>query len=159
MFGKIFKGLRDGARELGREIDRALNQEEMERIAAVVAMMAFLPDGNADDDEIEAGVNALKHQLGNLYKPSEMIGEVRKRVEVLKASPRFGKLELMSEIEKATDESDMTEAEFLVQVAAAIGEAPDPSLDKGVDPFTPAERALAREIALRLGVDPKTANI
>jgi tellurite resistance protein len=136
--------------------ERLLNADELGRLAAVVAMMAYLPDGNADDDEIEAGIAAILHRFGPIYKPSDLAREIRERVDVLKESRRFGKADLMAQILPARYSP---EADFLVQVAAAVGEAPDESLPKGADPFTPAERALAREIAAVLSVDPVAAGL
>lgn len=156
MFGKLLKGIGDAIDEVATATNRLLNTAEMGRVASVCAMMAYLPDGNADDDEIEAGVDVIGRRFGHVYKATEMVAEIRKRVNTLKESKRFGKIELMDELipARGTDE-----AKFLVQVAAAVGEAPDDSLPRGTDPFTPAERALAAEIAVHLGLDPKTAGI
>lgn len=156
MFGKIFKAVGSVIDEVGAEIKRGLSADEMKRAAAVCAMMAYLPDNNADDDEIEASVDAIKHRLGSTFSVREIVAEVKECVDAMKTSRRFGKLDMMDKLSPAVGTS---EAEFLVQVAAAVGEAPDDSLPKGSDPFTAAERALAREIAKALGVDPKTAGI
>lgn len=154
MFGKFFRKVGEGLENMADAADRALTAHEMGRIAAVCAMMSYLPDGNADDDEISAGLTAIKHKFGDLYKTGNMVAEITSRVNRLKESKRFGKMALMEEIEaaKGTDE-----AAFLLNVAAAVGEAPDPSLGKGEDPFTSAERALAKEIAGVLGVSTKVA--
>lgn len=156
MFGKIFKAIGSAMDEVSHAIDRELSADDMKQIAAVCAMMAYLPDGNADDDEIEAGVDAIKHKLGSTFTTREIVAQVKEYVGVMKESKRFGKLDMFDIIAPARASPF---GEFLVQVAAAVGEAPDASLDKGVDPFTAAERSLAREIAKALEVDPRKAGI
>lgn len=157
MFEKIVKGVQDAVTDITTAAKRYVGAHEMGRVAAVAAMMAYLPDGDADDDEIMQGVIAIQSRMGDAYKIDELVTAIQARVKKLQASKRFGKAALLEEIAPA---KDTPEAFFLVQVAAAVGEAVDPAAPKGgADPFTPAEWALAKEIAVALGVDPKTAGI
>jgi tellurite resistance protein len=129
-----------------KTINRAVGAQQMQRIAAICAMMAYLPDGDADDDEIDTGIAAIMQKLGaNTYSVGEMRSAVDRHVATLKASKRMGKIALMDLIKpaKGTDE-----AIDLVQFAAAVGDAPSPN----VPAYTEAEKALAIEIADWLGV-------
>ncbi len=146
--------LKEGAAALGDSFKKAATRftsgPAMNRIAAVTAMMAFLPDGDADDDEIDAGIAAIHAKVGDALSISEMRALVVKHVSTLKASKRIGKVTLMDLLAPArgTDE-----AVFLVQVAAAVGDAPNGT----PEPYTPAEKALAVEIARFLNVSPEFA--
>lgn len=146
MFSKLMKLAEGIAGDIEKKARKFAGASSMGRVAAVTAMIAYLPDNDADKDEIKKGIQAISRQSGGVYELSRMLEEVNKRVETLEFDADMGEGELMREIERArgTDEAD-----FLVRVAIAVGKA---SGEPGEDPFSPEEKAVARRICQRLSV-------
>lgn len=142
--GRLFK---DAFGDLEATARRFAGKNSMNRIAAVGAMVAYLPDGDADDDERKSAVKAMYALTNGIYTVEDMRAAVDKHVETLSFMPEIGKAQLFKEILPA---SGTDEAPLLVAVAIAVGKASGPK----DDPFTPDERKLAAEIARHLGLDP-----
>lgn len=150
--GGIASGLLGSAEKMAK---RYTSGAPMARMTAVIAMMAYLPDGDADESEILTGVSAIVQKTGDVFNIKELVALVKKDIDTLRASQRLGKAELMQRIRGAADDDERA---WLVTVAAAVGES-DPlearaTRTEKIDPFSEAERALAREIARELNVDP-----
>ncbi len=148
----VATGLLGGAEKMAK---RYTSGAPMARMTAVIAMMAYLPDGDADESEILTGVNAIVVKTGDVFNVKELVTKVNADVASLRASKRLGKAELMQRIRGAVDDD---ERRWLVTVAAAVGES-DPLEARAArtereDPFSAMERELAREIARELSVDP-----
>lgn len=121
-----------------------------DRVAAVTAMVAYIPDEDADKDEIKKGVQAIVKHSGGVYTIDEMLTAINKHVATLEFDTNMGEAELMTLIGPT---ANTEEATFLIHVAIAVGKA---SGEPGEDPFSDAEKDVVRRIISRLGEAPGT---
>lgn len=149
MFEAFTKGLAEAFGDLGTTAKKFVGKRSMDRMAAVAAMVSYLPDKDADDDEIHRAVRAIFAVSEGLYTVEEINTSIQSHLKTLKFDDEIGKVQLMNEIRPANGTG---EAPLLIACAIAVGKASGPSPD--VDPFTPEERALTAEIAEHLGEDP-----
>ena len=150
MFETFRKFAESVAADLETKAKQFSGQKSMGRVAATAAMIAYLPDENADGEEIKKGVQAISRYSGGVYPLADMIAVVDERLETLKFDTGIGEAELMKEIAPA---AGTEEADFLVRIAIAVGKA---SGDEGEDPFSDSEKEVCRRIIGRLGLQAST---
>lgn len=146
MFSKFLKIAEGIAADIENRAKQFAGAKSMGRVASVTAMIAYLPDNDADKDEIKKGVQAISKHSGGIYPLTDMLDAVNKRVTTLEFDADMGEGELMQEIAPA---ANTPEADFLVRVAIAVGKA---SGEPGEDPFSPEEKEVARRIASKLNL-------
>ena len=122
------------------------NSGTRDRAAAVCAMVAYIPDQDADKDEINKGVKAIHKMTDGAFKIEEMVAAVNKAVETLEFDVDMGYTELMNAVRKAGAD----ERRLLVSVGIAVGKS---SGEKGEDPFSPEEKDCVRRIISDLGMN------
>lgn len=122
------------------------NAGTRDRAAAVAAMVAYIPDQDADADEIRKGVQAIHRMTNGAFKIDEMVDAVNTAVDTLKFDIDMGRAELMNKVRKASDD----EKRLLVNVGIAVGKS---SGEEGEDPFSDDEKSCVRQIISDLGLN------
>lgn len=148
MLSRLLKIAEGIAGDLEKKAKQFAGKASMGRVAASCAMVAYLPDKDADKEEIKKGIQAIIKHSGGVYDLTRMLEEVNTRVATLEFDADMGEGELMKEIEGARGTE---EADFLIRVAIAVGKA---SGEEGEDPFSPAEKEVVMKMIRRLGLSP-----
>ena len=122
------------------------NSGTRDRAAAVAAIVAYVPDQDADKDEISKGVKAIHKMTDGAFKIDEMLAAVNSAVETLEFDVDMGYTELMNTVRKAGAD----ERRLLVSVGIAVGKS---SGEPGEDPFSPEEKDCVRRMITDLGMN------
>lgn len=147
MLSKFLSIMQNVGDDISKRAKQYANARSMGRVASVTAMVAYIPDGDADKEELTKGIKAIQRSSAGVYDLTTMLNEVNRRIETLQFDTDIGEGELMKELDGANGD----EGDFLVRVAIAVGKA---SGEEGEDPFSDAEKAVVARIARKVGQDP-----
>ena len=140
-FGSL-KAMLDDARTKGDTLFGRIKDRATFRRTVYACYLIGRADGNFDASERQA-IGALIQQKLPKFKLEDIMKEIEDADAKLAFDETMGQQELMAEIGKATGDA----AELVVQAACFIGAA-DGEFDE-------AEKAVARQIAQRTGLNPE----
>jgi len=145
MLSKFMSVLQNIGDDIAGGAKKFANKGTRDRAAAIAAMVAYIPDKDADKDEINKGVKVIHRMTNGAFEIDDMIQAVNDAVSTLEFDIDMGRAELMNKVLKANDD----EKRLLVNVGIAVGKS---SGEEGEDPFSPEEKECVRRIITDLGL-------
>jgi tellurite resistance protein TerB len=140
--------LTSGKDLIKKQTARFKQKDMLERMSIVASLVAYCPDQNASDKEINMAVQAMFVQSDGVFDIDEMMKLVKARVDKLKSfGVDLGKLQFYKDLGKPNEQ----DARLLIMMAITIAKSEG---DPGQDPFSPAEKAVVSEIARQMSINP-----
>ncbi|GEM_PF-4959882 len=150
MLNKILSTLQSVGNQLKDGAKRFFNQANLDRAAAVVAIIAFCPDGKADKKEIEQGISSITKLVGRgVFSEAEMKAKVQTFIIDLMSDEDATVTDILCKTLANVAKQD---AVYLLNIGLAV--AKSSGGEDGVDPTSDDEKKWLSKLAKNMNLDP-----